>query len=147
IQTRDQYLLIISELCFLPASDPHEYIVVEKELSWAEAVNYCRSNHIDLASIENSEENAKNIQLMTLGDNNAHWIGLHTEVIWKWSNGKRLSYTNWKVGEPNQGLMGRCVYLRKGHWEDDTCERPHYFICSAGKILATIPSNDDGLNV
>ncbi|XP_028267898.1 C-type lectin domain family 17, member A-like, partial [Parambassis ranga] len=35
-------------LCFLPACFPRIYIVVEKELTWPEAQNYCSENNATL---------------------------------------------------------------------------------------------------
>uniref|UniRef100_A0A8C5EAG7 C-type lectin domain-containing protein n=1 Tax=Gouania willdenowi TaxID=441366 RepID=A0A8C5EAG7_GOUWI len=132
--------------------------------TWTEAQNYCRSKYTDLVTIENSEENDKAIDVSREFYTGHVWIGLRF-YPWKWewsmkkkskyaidfngrencvwSDGKPISYTKWNIGEPNQGVNGPCVLLHNGHWEDHTCERTLFFVCSKCKILTTIKSNDD----
>ncbi|KAI7792075.1 putative lectin C-type domain containing, partial [Triplophysa rosa] len=74
-----------------------ELILIQKNLSWTEAVTYCRENHVDLVSVDSQE-----IQLMV-------WLGLHHSCsvgIWFWVNGEVVCYQNWAPG--NETAVDDC---------------------------------------
>ncbi|GFS20985.1 metalloendopeptidase [Elysia marginata] len=57
------------------------------------------------------------------------WLGLKDTVVegtFRWANGARLTYSNWREGEPNdRGKFGEdCVHMvRSGKWNDRDCNR------------------------
>ncbi|XP_028327359.1 macrophage mannose receptor 1-like [Gouania willdenowi] len=129
----------IEELCFLPACDPREYIIVEKPLTWTEAQNYCRENYNDLATIENSEEHNEVIEVSRKYYTRHVWIGLrHYPSKWKWSMENEFKdgtdFRNWANTEPSDSTEGRenCVVTNNGLWFGTTCGSAFGFFCFTG---------------
>ncbi|XP_028327061.1 C-type mannose receptor 2-like [Gouania willdenowi] len=112
--------------CFTGSSVSPNFKFISTPMNWITAVEYCRRHHVDLAVVRNLTENN---QLKEMVKDEFTWIGLYRDP-WKWSDGKPISYTKWNIGEPNQGVNGPCVLLHNGHWEDHTCERTLFFVCS-----------------
>ncbi|XP_073453303.1 uncharacterized protein [Aquarana catesbeiana] len=57
---------------------------------------------------------------------------LDTKGIYRYPNGKRISYTNWKANEPNnhQGTPEYCVEMQEtGQWNDKPCNANLLIIC------------------
>jgi len=47
-----------------------------------------------------------------------------------WSDGTKVTYTNWKTDEPNDAYIGEdCVQLKHGHWNDISCAKNYTFVC------------------
>ena len=68
--------------------------------SYTNARDYCRSYHVDLASIHSSIENAAVAALCP----DECWIGGSDEAsedTWTWSDGTEWNYENWRSGEPS----------------------------------------------
>ncbi|KAA0721458.1 hypothetical protein E1301_Tti020350 [Triplophysa tibetana] len=78
-----------------------ELILIQKNLSWTEAVRYCRENHVDLVSVDSQE-----IQLMVTGvlhqaSTAVVWLGVWLSCsmgIWFWVNEEIVCYQNWAPG-------------------------------------------------
>ncbi|KAI7792239.1 hypothetical protein IRJ41_025988 [Triplophysa rosa] len=66
-----------------------ELILIQKNLSWTEAVTYCRENHVDLVSVDSQE-----IQLMV------------TEVLHQVWTAEVVCYQNWAPG--NEAAVDDC---------------------------------------
>lgn len=56
---------------------------------------------------------------------NGFWIGLYQSATGlAWVSGRPVSYTNWEIGEPNNGILGSHMYtasystVRAGKWND-----------------------------
>ncbi|KAA0721438.1 hypothetical protein E1301_Tti023198 [Triplophysa tibetana] len=78
-----------------------ELVLIQKNLSWTEAVRYCRENHVDLVSVDSEK-----IQLwVTAAVHEAStaevWLGLHYYCLmnlWIWVRGEVVCYQNWAPG-------------------------------------------------
>ncbi|KAK7170955.1 hypothetical protein R3I94_000994 [Phoxinus phoxinus] len=111
-----------------------ELILVQKESTWEEALEYCRQNHIDLA-ILNSEDIMEEAQInSTDAETDEVWIGLRFLAgHWFWVNGEDLGYKVWSAGgEPQCPAMDqRCgVYNRtQNAWKPADCEQRLNFLC------------------
>uniref|UniRef100_A0A8C5EQY1 C-type lectin domain-containing protein n=1 Tax=Gouania willdenowi TaxID=441366 RepID=A0A8C5EQY1_GOUWI len=124
-------------------------IIVEKPFTWTEAQNYCRANHNDLATIENSEEYNKVIEVSRKYYNGHIWIGLrHYPSKWKWSMENEFKdgtdFRNWANTEPSDSTEGRenCVVTNNGLWFDTTCGSAFGFFCFTGKkVNSNTPMN------
>jgi len=71
-------------------------------MTWRDARLYCKDKGDNLASIHSKWEN--DFISRYLCDTDACWIGLTDEKReghFKWVDGSRVSYTNWRRGEPN----------------------------------------------
>ncbi|XP_068612089.1 macrophage mannose receptor 1-like [Brachionichthys hirsutus] len=105
-------------------------------LPWNDAQEYCRRNHVDLASIRNLQENDI-IANLAAGD--TVWIGLHGGGVW--SDGSTSTFRCWADGEPNS-VTGRCVAVLPGEfglWSNEDCSLRFPFIC-----YSSAPLNPDG---
>uniref|UniRef100_A0A3P9CB41 C-type lectin domain-containing protein n=1 Tax=Maylandia zebra TaxID=106582 RepID=A0A3P9CB41_9CICH len=74
-------------------------IVVEEELTWEEALDYCREHHDDLASVASETE----IELKKHNPAEHVWIGLHFfslvgQAGWLWVDRQEMDYEAWDEG-------------------------------------------------
>jgi hypothetical protein len=122
--------------CFLLLAGP-------KERAAAEADCIALGGH--LATIRNASENATVAGLVAstasafLGAND-----LATEGAFLWPDGSAVTYTNWRMGEPNNGGAGAtyqedCAVIQgllAGVWDDRPCAPPpagtgsYAYVCS-----------------
>ncbi|XP_034005417.1 C-type lectin-like [Trematomus bernacchii] len=106
------------------------FVLVNILMTWTEAQSYCRANHTDLASVRNMAENQQVQDLVPA--RGIVWIGLYRDS-WKWSDGRKYSFSHWSASEPNN-IDGNelCVvayFDNFGRWEDWRCEDKRPFIC------------------
>ncbi|CAK6979567.1 DELTA-stichotoxin-Hmg2b-like [Scomber scombrus] len=126
-------------LCFLPACFPHDYILVERALTWFEAQRYCRSAYRDLATVVNEQELSKLVDTARKYLNGHVWIGLTDKVhTWKWSfqkegyyGGGEAEFRMWRGNEPNNlgGYENCAEILHDGSWNDLPCGLKIPFVC------------------
>ncbi|XP_067378789.1 macrophage mannose receptor 1-like [Channa argus] len=73
-------------------------ILINQNMTWVEALSYCRENHQDLVSIINPQQQ-KWVQEATKNANSPYvWLGLRyscTLDFWFWVTDNRVNYTNW----------------------------------------------------
>ncbi|XP_067308191.1 C-type mannose receptor 2-like [Pseudorasbora parva] len=76
-------------------------ILIKENLTWPEALRYCRQNHVDLVSVH-SEEMQRRLMNVVKGASTAEvWLGLHNYCImnmWLWLSGENMCYQNWAPG-------------------------------------------------
>ncbi|KAK2913208.1 hypothetical protein Q8A67_001607 [Cirrhinus molitorella] len=121
-----------------------EYILITEYKTWHEAQDYCRQNHIDLATVQTDEEWSK-LDKLRDGVQFYIWIGLYDDVdAWRWSyQDQSVAFLHWDFDQPNN-LYGNqyCVYLwSNGYWWDEACHFKFPFFCqSRGQpVLVTDP--------
>ncbi|XP_073762021.1 uncharacterized protein isoform X1 [Danio rerio] len=76
-------------------------IVIQQNLSWSEALRYCRQNHVDLVSVQSVEMQYEVMNVVKLASTEAVWLGLrfsHILGIWFWVSGETVYYCNWAPG-------------------------------------------------
>ncbi|XP_056318551.1 macrophage mannose receptor 1-like [Danio aesculapii] len=76
-------------------------IVIQQNLSWSEALRYCRQNHVDLVSVQSVEMQRHVMNVVKLASTEAVWLGLrysHILGIWFWVSGETVCYQNWGPG-------------------------------------------------
>uniref|UniRef100_A0A672NEI9 Macrophage mannose receptor 1-like n=1 Tax=Sinocyclocheilus grahami TaxID=75366 RepID=A0A672NEI9_SINGR len=81
-------------------SDP-ELIVIRENLTWSEALRYCRQNHVDLVSVHSEEIQRRVMNVVKRASTAAVWLGLRhscTVGIWFWVSGETACYQNWAPG-------------------------------------------------
>ncbi|XP_056318620.1 macrophage mannose receptor 1-like [Danio aesculapii] len=79
----------------------HKLIVIQQNLSWSEALRYCRQNHVDLVSVQSVEMQRRVMNVVKLASTEAVWLGLrysHILGIWFWVSGETVCYQNWALG-------------------------------------------------
>ncbi|KAL7880770.1 hypothetical protein SRHO_G00030240 [Serrasalmus rhombeus] len=76
-------------------------ILINEELTWREALSYCRENHVDLVSVH-TEEIQHWVESAVYYASTANvWMGLRhtcTLNIWFWVKGEFICYQNWAPG-------------------------------------------------
>ncbi|XP_073695207.1 C-type mannose receptor 2-like [Garra rufa] len=76
-------------------------IVVKENLTWSEALRYCRQNHVDLVSVHSEEIQRDVMNVVKRPSTAAVWLGLHNYCImnmWLWVSGEMVCYHNWAPG-------------------------------------------------
>nr|XP_017212274.1 uncharacterized protein LOC100001551 isoform X1 [Danio rerio] len=79
----------------------NKLIVIQQNLSWSEALRYCRQNHVDLVSVQSVEIQYKVMNVVKLASTEAVWLGLRHSCalgIWFWVSGETVCYQNWAPG-------------------------------------------------
>ncbi|XP_056318660.1 secretory phospholipase A2 receptor-like isoform X2 [Danio aesculapii] len=90
------YSAIVSFICF-----NNQLIVIQQNLSWSEALRYCRQNHVDLVSVQSVEMQYEVMNVVKLASTEAVWLGLRHSCslgIWFWVSGETVCYQNWAPG-------------------------------------------------
>ncbi|XP_056604827.1 secretory phospholipase A2 receptor-like [Triplophysa dalaica] len=78
-----------------------ELILIQKNLSWTEAVRYCRENHVDLVSVDSQEIQLMVTEVLHQASTAEVWMGLHYYCLmnlWIWVRGEVVCYQNWAPG-------------------------------------------------
>ncbi|XP_056603681.1 C-type mannose receptor 2-like [Triplophysa dalaica] len=78
-----------------------ELILIQKNLSWTEAVRYCRENHVDLVSVDSEKIQLWVTSVVHQASTAEVWLGLRHSCsvgIWFWVNGEIVCYDHWAPG-------------------------------------------------
>ncbi|CDQ92126.1 unnamed protein product, partial [Oncorhynchus mykiss] len=99
-------LLSVSGLCYLTLSiSPPQYHYISLQMNYSQSQTYCRDIYTDLATIYNSGDLDRLVQLVPNGTANV-WIGLEfgDEFEWHWSlpDQRKIEFFNWRAAEPKQ---------------------------------------------
>ncbi|XP_065147393.1 C-type mannose receptor 2-like [Paramisgurnus dabryanus] len=76
-------------------------VLINKNMSWSDALSYCRLNHVDLVSVDSEEIQRRVSGLVQKASTRAVWLGLRHSCsvgIWFWMNGEMVCYQNWAPG-------------------------------------------------
>eukprot|EP00092_Neocalanus_flemingeri_P051027 GFUD01059185.1.p1 GENE.GFUD01059185.1~~GFUD01059185.1.p1 ORF type:complete len:185 (-),score=27.51 GFUD01059185.1:286-840(-) len=101
-------------------------------LNWEDAELVCERRNSWLTSVHSAAENTFVANLQ----GNSAWIGGFRKPndltpFWAWIDGSSLDYTNWNVGEPNDGYGAEdCVEIKDtGKWNDIRCTNIKPYVC------------------
>ncbi|XP_073672158.1 C-type mannose receptor 2-like [Paramisgurnus dabryanus] len=92
---------------FVVCSD--NLILIQMNLSWSEALRYCRENHVDLVSVDSEEIQFMVTKVIHQSSTDAVWMGLRHSCavgLWFWVNGEMVCYQNWAPG--NETAVDDC---------------------------------------
>ncbi|XP_073723446.1 C-type mannose receptor 2-like [Misgurnus anguillicaudatus] len=84
-------------------------ILIQMNLSWSEALRYCRENHVDLVSVDSEESQFMVTKVIHRSSTDAVWMGLHYYCqmnLWIWIRGEAVCYQNWASG--NETKLMNC---------------------------------------
>jgi hypothetical protein len=115
----------------------HFYAIINMQTSFASARAYCENFGGHLVYIESEAERLfiDDLRTKTGLYGYATWIGASDEAnegVWKWLNGKDMSFTHWYSGEPNNGNgYEHYAHIRgeDGLWNDAVDSSSMIFIC------------------
>ncbi len=91
----------LSSFCLWFVLFPDKLIVIRENLTWAEALRYCRQNHVDLVSVHSEEIQHEVMNEVKRASTAAVWLGLHNYCVmnmWLWLSGEIVCYQNWAPG-------------------------------------------------
>ncbi|XP_050962933.1 macrophage mannose receptor 1 [Labeo rohita] len=78
-----------------------ELVLIKENLTWSEALSYCRQNHVDLVSVHSEEIQRGVMNVVKRASTAAVWLGLHNYCsmnMWLWVSGEIVCYHNWAPG-------------------------------------------------
>ncbi|KAM4702869.1 uncharacterized protein WCC33_011405 [Rhinophrynus dorsalis] len=109
------------------------FVTNAMEANYNDAKSTCSKAGGQLASPMNSEENQAVLKIVLQYKKNA-FLGINdiqTEGTFRYPNGAIISYSNWKIGEPNNEFgVEDCVEMyNTGKWNDKKCEEKRLMIC------------------
>ncbi|KAK6470005.1 macrophage mannose receptor 1-like, partial [Huso huso] len=113
--------------------------LVNENKTWEEAVEYCRSNHTDLVSIESEQEHNRVSQEANKSSSSHVWLGLLqscTFGFWYWVDGAQSCYDNWAPEPRCQSGYNQCGVMtarNDSKWTEKPCTERFNFICYNGK--------------
>uniref|UniRef100_A0A3B5QCN8 C-type lectin domain-containing protein n=1 Tax=Xiphophorus maculatus TaxID=8083 RepID=A0A3B5QCN8_XIPMA len=121
-------------------TNQYQYHFVSGSFTWREAQAYCRQKHTDLATIQSPTEVERVLDtLSSAGHTSEVWIGLYSEMDWRWSDGfagNGAEYRDWETSdyEPDFYYAYQfCVLIaNNGKYWDDSCSISYPFICYNG---------------
>ena len=118
------------------------YHFSQNRLKFSEAEAICKSNNAKLFEPKNAAINTDiAAKAKAKGIKHGPWIGIHdindeNNFVYASNNAIKISWTNWKNGEPNNsGGKEDCVQLSttNGKWNDNNCNRQLQFVCKISK--------------
>ncbi|RXN07505.1 macrophage mannose receptor 1-like protein [Labeo rohita] len=131
----------------IPCSDNRHFIcnnnklvLIKENLTWSEALSYCRQNHVDLVSVHSEEIQRGVMNVVKRAATAAVWLGLHNYCsmnMWLWVSGEIVCYHNWAPGNgttrENCSLENRKGAVQSGgdqRWSSLPESHKLNFICS-----------------
>ncbi|MCI4386906.1 hypothetical protein PGIGA_G00068190 [Pangasianodon gigas] len=142
------HLLLLLGFCTIGVCLSRQYHFINENKTWAEAQRYCRENYVDLASIDNAEEELALIKTVDIRNNSPVWLGLYDDLnSWKWSlddddddddafyQEGETSFRNWYIKKPKTSYENRsCTVFSifDGVWQENYCSVMLPFICFDG---------------
>ncbi|KAF4523641.1 hypothetical protein B566_EDAN010150 [Ephemera danica] len=118
------------------------YIHTSSKVTWFEAYEICRVNHLKLLSIESAAENniiKRGIAMRDL--NSPFWTSgndIENEGTWIWrSTGQPVTFFNWETNQPQNFNDGdeHCIFIgnwgqkKVPMWHDAPCTWKLFFVC------------------
>ncbi|KAK3510473.1 hypothetical protein QTP70_008668 [Hemibagrus guttatus] len=79
----------------------NKLILIKENLTWKEALRYCRNHHYDLVSVRTEEMQLWVKEVARNASTEHMWLGLrHTCALgfWYWVNGEMICYRDWAPG-------------------------------------------------
>ncbi|XP_046723093.1 C-type mannose receptor 2-like isoform X2 [Silurus meridionalis] len=122
------------------------YHFIDEYKTWAEAQRYCRENYVDLASVDNAEEELALIKSTDIRSSKQTWIGLYDDrTSWKWSldddnndddafyqGDEEKCFRNWFIQKPGKWDENKlcAIFLSfNGAWQENDCSQVLPFVC------------------
>ncbi|XP_031708912.1 uncharacterized protein LOC116386650 [Anarrhichthys ocellatus] len=85
---------------------PNNLILIQENMTWIEAMGYCREHHIDLVHISSKDIQGKVAETAKNATSLHVWIGLRYTCkfnFWFWTKSTSGCYHNWAPGQGSEG--------------------------------------------
>ncbi|XP_078020510.1 C-type mannose receptor 2-like [Epinephelus lanceolatus] len=124
-----------SFFCYDVSSMTDKMILIKENMTWDDALKYCRMNHCDLVSITNHDEQRWVQEKAKKANSPYVWLGLRytcTLGFWFWVNEEMVTYKNWVTGVPADDCDMSGAMDRGGEhkWFKKNDNEKFNFICS-----------------
>ncbi|KAM8733928.1 uncharacterized protein AB9X84_022879 [Acanthopagrus schlegelii] len=89
-----------------PSLTPGNLILIKKNMTWIEAMSYCRKHHIDLVHITTRDGQARVAEKARNATSPYVWLGLRYTCsfnFWFWISSGTNCYLNWAQGQGPEG--------------------------------------------
>ncbi|XP_076838277.1 uncharacterized protein LOC143483319 [Brachyhypopomus gauderio] len=121
--------LLLSGFSVISSLTTRDFTFGPTSMSWLNAQNYCRSNLLDLATLDSIED----VTFLTafLPSSYRLWIGLKRvpQLSWGWSAGQN-TLPVYSMLHGNDTLQNNlCGAMYYGYWESLSCSTPLNFVC------------------
>lgn len=108
----------------------HKYEYYEMAVPWEQAVRICEKKGGHLVSITSQEEN----DVVSGMISSSIWLGARgfdKDNVWYWTNCEKVSYANWRTGEPNyyKDIEFFVMMFSSGDWNDYPYTTSINFVC------------------
>lgn len=111
-----------------------KHIFVNMKLNWSDAQEYCRSNYLDLSSIETQDE--LNTFLSDTANSCTAWCWISSRKVSlilglsQWYDGREINYTNWNQAFLSSDSFKSCL-SESNLWFSSLCTKtlPLNFVC------------------
>lgn len=120
-----------------PVGPKKIYKAMEKKATWSKSKEICAEWGGTLASIESEAQAQDAIAEWKAFKEVWLWIGfndLEKNHNWVWTDGSKVSYTDWLPGEPNDwNKAEHCAMIGwdgKSRWNDYFCDKEVQPLCS-----------------
>ena len=123
-------------LCFVSLTSTTDNVVlINKRMSWEDALYYCRDYHHDLVTISNLDEQRWVQEKAKRATTPFVWTGLRytcTLGFWFWVSDEAVSYKNWASGkEKDECNMSGAMETGGQHkWFKKNDAKEFNFICT-----------------
>ncbi|KAL6481097.1 hypothetical protein MHYP_G00091770 [Metynnis hypsauchen] len=84
----------------------NKLVLINQNLTWREALRYCRDNHVDLVSVLSEEIQLWVKEVVQKASTELVWLALRhtcTQGFWYWVSGFSICYENWAPGNGTGG--------------------------------------------
>ena len=124
----------------------HSYKLYTLGKTWDEAKTYCENLGGHLVAVNTSAEQSFVESMIRNGSKSSYWLGGYKDSSsnWHWVTNEIFGYTNWAIGEPNNGREGEDKLMifknpdpknpaaKFGDWNDLAAD------CAEGELPASI---------
>ncbi|XP_048826070.1 macrophage mannose receptor 1-like isoform X1 [Brienomyrus brachyistius] len=125
----------------IPCDEKHPFIcyddnliLINSNMTWKEALNYCRINYLDLVSVHNEEIQYWVSRLAEDASTDHVWLGLHFSCslkFWVWVSAENVGYQNWAPNTTDFCGNTAAVQSKNPHyWVSQPMSEKLNFICS-----------------
>ncbi len=124
------------------------YAIINIELNWNDAKDYCEAVGGHLATITSHEEDETLYNLLRSTGNDGALLGASDfSGKWSWVTGETWDYENWAPGEPSDSREHYLSYHRNcGSQWNDWDEAPGIFICEWESASGSFSNNENAFS-
>uniref|UniRef100_A0A3B3T8S0 C-type lectin domain-containing protein n=1 Tax=Paramormyrops kingsleyae TaxID=1676925 RepID=A0A3B3T8S0_9TELE len=111
----------------------YNLILVNSNMTWNEALKYCRMNYLDLVSVHNDEIQYWVSRMAETASTDHVWLGLRFScslIFWVWVSTENVSYQNWETNTNFCGNTGAVQSKDPHYWVSLPMTEKLNFICS-----------------